>query len=539
MRLPEENIETPVSLSLEPYTGAWTKVQAAHLLRRTVLGPTFQQIQQTVADGMDATVAQLLTLPDPGQPLTFHPDETIAAYGSTWVNSVYPSGTAASAVNNARNYSMYAWIMGRLNDPVLSIREKMCLFWNNHFGAEATFDARAVYNLHELFRTHCLGNFRQLIKDVTVDVNMLLFLNGASNNQYSPNENYAREILELYTVGKGVQVGPGDYSHYTEADVAAGAKIFTGWTVDGLLSDTMTSPVAVYYPLLHDATVKTLSGYFGNASVVNADSLEYSNYIDIIFQQPDMAKFICRKIYRWFVNYDLTQEVEDTVIADLASTLEQNDFEILPVMEQLLKSDHFYDVSMLGTIIKNPIEHVFSMLNSTQSAPSYDLAVNSQIYLTLSYFTSVMGMDYYVPPSVGGWTAYYQAPAFSRLWANSSLIKLRFDLSTYLTVYTGIDVDGNNFKVDALTFLDGLSIPSDAPQVINDIADVFCPKGLTVAEKLTLKALLTNGLPDFEWTLQYNEYLADPGNTTYSDPVRQRVEFVLYRLFQMPEFQTI
>lgn len=538
MMIPDQSVEPPVSLSLTPYTGTWTKVQAAHLLRRTLFGPTFEQIQQAVADGMDATVAQLLTIPATAPPLAFLPDETIAAFGTTWVNSVYPSSNPSN-VDNARRYSLGGWIMQRLNQPTLSIQEKMCLFWDNHFGVEGTFDARAIYNLHELYRANCLGNFKQLVKDVTVDPNMLIFLNGASNNQFAPNENYSRELLELFTVGKGLQVGPGDYSNYTESDIAEGAKILTGWTVDGMLSDTLTSPTAVYYPILHDATVKTLSGYFGNATISNADNLEYANYIDVIFQQPGMAKFICRKLYRWFVNYDLTQDVEDNVIADMATTLETNNFDILPVMDQLLKSEHFYDVSMLGTIIKNPLECIFSMLNSTHSQANFDLATNYQMYVEIYNFASVLGMEYFRPPSVGGWTSYYQAPSYTRLWANSSYIKLRFDVGAFLTVFTGIQINGEFFKVNALTFLDGLSLPSDAPQVIDDIVDVFCPKGLSAADKLVLKALLTNGLPDFEWTLQYNEYLANPGNVTYSDPVRQRVEYVLYRLFQMPQFQTI
>lgn len=538
MMIPDQTVEPPVSLSLTPYTGTWTKVQAAHLLRRTLFGTTFEQIQQAVADGMDATITQLLTIPATSPPLAFLPDETIAAFGTTWVNSVYPSSNP-SDVDNARRASLGGWIMQRLNQPTLSIQEKMCLFWDNHFGVEGTFDARAIYNLHELYRANCLGNFKQLVKDVTVDPNMLIFLNGASNNQFAPNENYSRELLELFTVGKGLQVGPGDYSNYTESDIAEGAKILTGWTVDGMLSDTLTSPVAVYYPILHDATVKTLSGYFGNATISNADNLEYTNYIDVIFQQPGMAKFICRKLYRWFVNYDLTQDVEDTVIADMATTLEANNFDILPVMDQLLKSEHFYDVSMLGTIIKNPLECVFSMLNSTHSLAGFDLETNYQMYIEIYNFASVLGMEYFRPPSVGGWTSYYQAPSYTRLWANSSYIKLRFDVGAFLTVFTGIQINGEYFKVNALTFLDGLSLPGDAPQVIDDIVDVFCPKGLSVADKLVLKALLTNGLPDFEWTLQYNEYLANPGNVTYSDPVRQRVEYVLYRLFQMPQFQTI
>jgi len=534
----QEESEVPVSLSLSPYTGDWTKLEAGHLLRRTLFGPTFQQIQDAIAAGMEATVDQLLILPATDPPLVVSPDEAIAAYGDSWIASPLPPNNPGPT-ENARRESLAGWTLERLNREGLSIQEKICLFWNNHFGVEGTFDARAIYNLHELIRSNCLGNFRQLVKDVTIDPNMLVFLNGASNNQFSPNENYSRELLELFTVGKGLQVGEGDYSTFTEADVAAGARILTGWTVDGLGSDTMTSPVSVFYPVLHDDGTKVLSSYFGNASISNTGDEEYANYINVIFQQPGMAKFICRKLYRWFVNYDLTAVVENTIISDMAATLEANDFEILPVLRELLKSEHFYDVSLRGTIIKNPLEYFFSMLNTTGTVPTFDLTTNYQVYLNAYNFSIVLGMDYYRPPSVGGWTSYYQAPSYTRLWANSSFLKLRFDLSAYITIYGGYPVGSEHFKIDALTFVNGLSVPGSAVAVINDTADVFCPKGLSTAEKLTLKYILTNGLPDFEWSDQYAEYLSHPNDVTYSDPIRQRMEFVLARLFSMPEFQTI
>lgn len=528
----------PVSLSLTPYTGSWTKTEAAHLLRRTMFGATYNQIQQAVTDGMNTTVANLLTLPAQTFPLTYLSDEAVAPFGTTWVNSLYPASNVAPT-DNARRASGAAWLMQRCNQPDMSIQEKMCLFWTNHFGVDANSESKAVYQYMEILRTACLGDFKQMVKDITVNPLMLIFLNGASNNQFSPNENYSRELLELFTVGKGDQVGPGDYSTYTEADVAAGAKILTGYMVENVYSSTVQGPTSSYNPILHDTSTKTLSGYFGNATVVNQDAAEAGAYIDIIFNHPDFAKHICRKIYRWFVNYDLTPSVESTVIADMATTLTSNNFMIDSVMDQLLKSEHFYDVSVRGAIIKNPIECVMSMMNTTGSSPSFDLATNYEMYLNVYYFAATLGMDYFTPPSVGGWTAYYQTPSYSKLWANSSYIKLRFDVGAYLTVAPGLQVNGHYFKLDCLNFVNNLSLPSDPVQVIEDMTLVFTPKGLSATTKLMLKAILCNGQPDFEWTMQYNDYIADPTNTTLSTPVRQRVEFTLYRLFQLPEFQTI
>lgn len=536
--IPEETIIEPVSLSLAPYTGTWTKAEAAHLLRRTLFGPTFPQIQQAITDGMVATVDNLLQLPTTSAPLTFHPDEAIAAFGTTWINSPYPSSNAGPS-NNARKISLAARTMERINTVNFSIQEKMCLFWANHFGVNFDSESRALYQLHELYRANGLGNFKQLVKDVTINPAMLDFLNGNSNNQYSPNENYSRELLELFTVGKGPQVGPGDYSTYTETDIFEGAKVLTGWTNWEMYSDVNPTAISTFMPGLHDTSTKTLSSYFGNASIPDAGANEYSNYIDIIFQQPNMAKFICRKLYRWFVNYDLTPTVESTVISDMATTLESNNWSILAVMDELLKSEHFYDVAIRGAIIKNPVEFIFSFMKASMSEPTYDLATNYELYLNAYWSCENLGMGIFSPPSVGGWTAYYQVPSFSKLWANSFYIKRRFEYSAWLTLYGGYNVGGNQWNVKALNLLDSLSNPGNAVAVIDDLETLFSPKPLSAATKIGLKAILTNGLPDFEWTVQYTDYINNPGNTTFSDPVRQRVEFVLVRFTQLPQFHII
>jgi uncharacterized protein (DUF1800 family) len=534
----QEEIQTPLNLSLSPYSGSWTSVEAGHLLRRTQFGATYQQIQNAVSNGMSQTVTDLLTLPTIPAPLTFQAEEEIAAFGSTWVTSVYPTGDT-QPTENARFNSLVAWTMEKINNEQFSIAEKICLFWQNHFAAEGTFDSRATYNYHNLIRTYALGNFKQLVKEMTVDPSMLFFLNGVTNQSFSPNENYSRELLELYTLGKGEQIGEDDYTNYSESDIAAGAKILTGWTVDGMRSDTLTSPVSVFNSMFHNASTKQLSNHFNNASIADAQATEYENYIDIIFQQDAVASFICTKLYRYFVNYDITTEVNDVVIPEMASTLIANNYEILPVLQELLSSEHFYDVSLRGSLIKSPIELIFSMINPSEVAPAYDLASNMEILLNIHYGTSLLGQSYLAPPNVGGWPAYYQSPSYSKLWINSTFIKTRFQFAYYLTIFEGINVNGNTFKVDALNLVDNLSVPSDPVAVIDDLSLVFFPKDISSTQKLILKAILTNNLPDFEWTVEYNDYQSNPGNTTYSDPVRTRIEAVLFQIFQMPEFQTI
>jgi uncharacterized protein (DUF1800 family) len=232
-----------VSYSLAPFSGLWTKKEAGHLLRRTTFGASFLQIKECAELGMDSAVDSLMSNTTPSPPLAYHEDEIIASHGTTWINSVYPSDSILQAsTNSARVKSLYAWLMENLNNSQdqISINEKMVLFWQNHFGLFATADARGEYDYVKLLRSHSLGNFKELLKEVSIHPEMLVFLNGNTNSKNKPNENFARELLELFTVGKGLQVGSGDYTNYTEHDISECSKIFTGYTVQGFRSSWET-----------------------------------------------------------------------------------------------------------------------------------------------------------------------------------------------------------------------------------------------------------------------------------------------------------
>ena len=518
------------------YNGPWTSAEAAHLLRRTTFGARFSQIEFAVNGGMHACVAQLLNLTPISEPVAYDAGEQIVALGQTWVNAVYPTDvTANQQTEAARRKSLGAWLMQNINQEQLNLTQKMQFFWQNHFGVTSAGDARAMYQFLNLLHQHALGNVKDLVKAVATDPCMLLFLNGSTNTVYAPNENFSRELLELFSIGKGPQLATGDYTNYTEQDVAAGAKIFTGFIVQGVRSATQSQVTSQFMPQLHDNTSKILSYHFGNQVMVANGAQEHLAYIDLIFAQPETAKFICRKLYRYFVNYDITTWVEANIIVDMAQILVSNNYEIAPVLEALFKSEHFYDTSVRGAVIKSPFEAIFSMLNCTGSVVNFDLQTTSQMYLAMYTLADQMGQEYAAPPSVAGWTAYYQAPAFSKLWINSTYLKKRFDVALLMTT-NGLTLNNQNFSLNFLGLLNGLSTPNSAPLVIDDLCLVFCPKSIDPADKLYLKSLLTGGLPDFEWTLQYNEYLADPSNPTFYNPVILRVKAVLNTLFRMPQF---
>jgi uncharacterized protein (DUF1800 family) len=529
-------------MAIKTYSGIWDENKAAHLLRRTLFGPTYKQIKEAESLGMIATLDSILTLPTQTYPLTVSSDEQIAKKGETWIDKPYPTDIQKiQLTNNKRNESLGCWAMENIAQGHFSIIEKMSLFWQNHFAAEDSNDARATYNYINLLRTNALGNFRELVKVVTIDPCMLMFLNGNSNTKNKPNENYSRELLELFSVGKGPQVGAGDYTNFTEEDIKQGAKILTGWNVKGVLSSIEKTTSSYFISSKHDISSKTLSNRLGSAVIQNGNEQEYKTYIDHLFSTNVPALFICKKLYRWFVNYDITDEVQKTVIEPLAQLLVESDYEIKPVLKALLSSEHFYEVKMVGTIIKNPLEFLFSLTNSTNSRFNFSTEISYSFLKEIYNFSAVIGMNYFRPPSVGGWTAYYQAPSFTRLWMNSSYVKLRFDVAAYLlTDGFKSKVDSNTiFTINVIDYVQGLSNPKSAPQIVDDTVLVFCPKGLTDQVKNTLKLILTDGQPDFEWTLQYDEYIKDSSNVMKKNAIIGRLRQFLSYLFKLPEFQTI
>lgn len=525
-----------VTSGLDPYVGPWTRLQAGHLLRRATFGPKREEINDAITNGLDATVATLLATPSlPGPPLNhFFTEDDNVPVGTTWVEAPFRDDVD---VGQYRWPSLRGWLYQSLIDAPLTIRDKMLLFWNNHFGMADVGDHRVQYQYVTLFREQAIGNFRQLVKDVTIHPSMLRFLNGEYSTKYSPNENYARELLELFTIGKGDQIGPGDYSNYTEQDVAECAKALTGWRNSGLWStDPNNQPHSYYQANRHDTTTKTLSYHFGDAQIVNAEENEYANLIDVIFQQDEVAHFICRKLYRYFVYYDINTDVETNMIEPMAQLLIANDYELAPVLETLFKSQHFYDVQVAGDVIKNPIEFLMSIVRPTGWSDDFDLELSYDAGNSLHWQAIQFDMDFFYPPSVAGWTAWYQAPAFNRLWLNSSTLQQRINVAN-ATGWGGIWVDGEGRPFDWLGFIDSFNNPFDPNTLVAEFADIFMPQPLLQEQLDDLKEILIPGLPDFEWTDEYALHLDNPLDEMLRNSVLNKLKALVRGLFNMAEFE--
>lgn len=224
----EDKLLSKINYSLDKYQGEWNFSTAAHLLRRSLFSFSIEQADQTVADGLDKTINKLLTkTAESPNPVYMYKDATGIAYGQNLIGINYPADANRKVIN-----SFIARWVGNIFNQELSLTEKMLLFWHNLFVTESymVFNPYYVLSYYQLLRDQSLGNYKTLTEKMTINPAMLVYLNGNANIVGKPNENYARELLELFTIGKGKQLGEGNYTNYTEEDILAAAKVLTGWT---------------------------------------------------------------------------------------------------------------------------------------------------------------------------------------------------------------------------------------------------------------------------------------------------------------------
>lgn len=531
----QEALPTTPGQGLAPYTGYWDCDQAAHLLRRTIHGPNYDQIKEVAHLGLDASLELLFQeLPLPEPPIIYDDKDPHVSIGKTWVNARY-CGDIDQCIE-VRHRSLKAWTITLIYEEGISIREKLTLFWHNHFAVNDIGDPKYLYRYITTLRQYSWGNFRDLVKLITVDPAMLRFLNSYQNTATAPNENYARELLELFTIGKGPLVGPGDYTNYTEHDVIQVARILTGWQDTGYKTTNRKEQVgALFQKDLHDKGVKELSHRFNNVCVPNLEDQEYTHFIDLIFEQAEVARFICRKLYRWFVYYDINAKVEAEVIEPMAKILINHNFEIKPALLALLRSEHFFASERVGLMIKNPIDFFMSAAKGTYTAIPTEIFLKYKVINTFYNTLEFMQMDYYNPPSVAGWKAYYQEPLFYRAWINTPNLLIRKEIALRLILF-GQFLFGFVVQINVLDFIARLDNPQDPNLLLEEICLTLLSRPLSQAQQYSLKEILLPGLPDYEWTVEYNKYLANPDDEDLAKPIENKLRLLLDKIIELPEF---
>jgi uncharacterized protein (DUF1800 family) len=521
-----------------PYTGPFGKPELRHLLRRTLFGCSNADLAHFDGQSLDQVVDSLLDFTnDTTPPLKNYwvnagggPDPSLidgtVPFGTTWVNT--PRDPAQEPlVTQKRIESFVAWRTGLLVHQDRTLREKMVLFWNNHMPTEASTvgNPELLYAYDQLLRDHALGNFRQLIHEVSISGAMLIYLNGYLNNVFAPDENYARELMELFTLGEGVG--------YTEADVQAAARVLTGWTVQQQSGGVPILPETIFLPFLHDDTDKTFSAFFNNTVIAgqsgpNAGATELNALLDMIFQKEEVSLFICRELYRYFVHGQIDPTTEAELIVPLAELFRQHQDspdQMRIVMRALLTSAHFFSSDIRACMIQPPVDLVVGTLrrldfpfpDATRMEAQY--AAWMQVYSVIAY----CGQNLFQPPNVAGWPAYHQFPQYDDIWMDSSTYPARNNALGAI-LWLGITTDGNmydpnsqnlTYKVDLLSVVAQFSDPYDPNVLVQEAVDLLfaVPVSATVRFQLKVAYLLLGQLSDHYWRDAYELYVLDPNTT--------------------------
>ncbi len=590
-------------MPLPSFGGPLGYKRAAHLLHRASFGPTKLQIDSfatlTAAQAVPLLFQQ--PLPDPALPID---PET----GTEWVVT---GTTDANSGDSDLQEFFKGWFIGQMlgigvppsNSLAYATREKVVFFLHSVLTTiqSKVDNSRSLYFQNQLYRKFAFDkllpveyNIKTLTKKISVDNAMLRLLDGNLNVNGSVNENYGRELLELYSIGRGLEgtlpaaTVQGDYFNYKEQDVRAAAQVLSGWTLDTTFSNlditvdldlagTMKLPRGKVRGSAtnangHDNSVKQFSDRFNNATIqpdptllsgtnaTEASTLdEISQLIELIYSQPETARNFCRRIYRFFVYHEIPQAIDDTIIAEMANTLAANNYKIQPVLEDLFQSQHFYDAAAgngddnFGGIIKSPLDLMigtFRIFGIQLPDPVANVESFYENTGELVRNLESMGMHFYEPFDVAGYDAYHQYPIYHRSWISTNYLIRRYDFIRSLV--SGNQSMSGALKIDVVAFVQtniSNAIASDAKALIIELAKYFLPlsdnltfdpalddtAGLT-AERMNyfltafLKSPQIDADPEGSWTFRWN-------NPVDMEVVRKQLESLFNAMLQSPEYQ--
>lgn len=591
-------------MPLPEYFGTLGTKRAAHLLKRATFGPTKAQIDAFALLSPGQAIQQLYQQPVPDATPPIDPDTN-----EPWVIS----GITDPEKEEFEYMEFFKrWFIGQLMSAGVnptqalpySAREKIIFFIHTHLTAiaEKIGSSRALYFQNQLYRLYALDglaspivpadklNFKELTKKVSVDNAMLRLLDGNLNVNGSPNENYGRELLELYSIGRGLEnalpppTGEGDYIFYKEQDVQEAARVLSGFDFDDTFltidPDTLLPRGSVRGSVTnassHDNDPKEFSNSFidvgtGLPYVIQPDPLllnggqpteasaldEISQLIDMIYEQPETANHICRKLYRFFVYHEITPAINTNIISVMADTFRTNNFKLQPVIENLLRSQHFYEAAggitddNFGGIIKSPLDLVTGSLRFFSHTIPDMTADPTGFYDQTGEIIGLMelhGMSFYQPFDVAGYDAYHQYPIYHRSWISVNYLTNRYEFIQRIIN----PMAPGTFKVDVYQFVRNtipVGIASNARTLVIELAKYLLPlaDNLTfdTAQDETLQSTLTaerlnyflvtflsdiDPDPEAEWT---NRYTNQIGIAT----MEGQLQSLFNAMLQSPEYQ--
>ncbi len=456
----------------------WDRRRALHLLRRTGFG------------GGPAEVAQLLAL-TPAQAVDLIVDRCLATPSFPkpyWSDIPRPPAGSTQDVLNAYTSARQGYMAEFRRDLTGTILRnglhgRLTLFWHSHFATEV-FDygymPQYAWRYIVAIQNHLAGDFHQLVYHVGLTSAMLIYLNGNQNRSGAPNENFARELLELHTLGEG--------NGYTQHDIAELARAFTGFT-----TNDQTLKVA-FDTKRHDNWYKTIFGVW--------DMYNYTSAIDHLFRQRprEIARYICRKLHGHFVHPD----APDAVVEALADVFLANGFRIAPVLRALFKSRHFFAETHIGALVKSPTQLFGSLMTTVAKADIYTVTD----YQTILNGSVEAGFDILDPPDVSGWPGY-------RAWLDTSRLPVR---------WARTEAFMERFRTNIMQFARAMPNPNDPYALAGDLAEYLLPVAVTPEDRQAYGQTLLAGTPAYEWSIN-------------ASGAANRIVGYFNHLARLPEFQ--
>jgi hypothetical protein len=528
---------------LDTYTGEWTDTEALHLLRRLTFGAPKGSVDTITA--LSLTDAVNFLIDNPQLPFTtplnvyqdLYNDTQGVPYGASWIDTPGTNDTDGMLDGFRITYSFKPWWQGLLLNQRVHILEKITLFWHNHFSTQTEdFNSpKAIWAHFQTIRQNCLGNFRIFLKAITIDPHMLDFLNGNLNSAAAPDENYGRELQELFTIGKGPS------SAYTESDVQQAAKVLTGWRKqvqpDGFYA-------TIFDDTQHDTSDKQFSAFYNNTVITGQagqnGQQETDQLLNMILATDEAAKYICRCLYTWFVYYVIDDNAEQNVITPLAAIFRSNNYEIAPVLKALFTSEHFFDPVNRGCIIKSPVD-LFISYKREFNVQLPDSPFNEQ-YSHWSHFEErCEEIDQKIgdPPNVAGWPAYYQEPVFYEAWINSDTVQKRASVISNYTTDNGFPVTGSSFaiKTDFIAFAAQFQNAEDPDQLVTNFCKYLLPQDVTSDQYTFMLNILINQGQTHYWTDAWNAFISNTSDAAAQSVVYQRLKALIIYITDLEEFQ--
>ncbi len=458
---------------------SWNHAAAAHLLGRAGFGATPMEVVSFFKLGRAQAIQAVLTVPPVAEPPQLDPDDKPPYSG---IASMTPADKLIFIKKNQQRdrlelQTIRQWWIGQMLQPPSAFLEKATLFWHGHFATsvQKVKSAGMMLQQNQLLRKFAFGNFRDMVKAISCDPAMVIWLDLQQSRNGAPNENFARELMELFTLGIG---------HYSEDDIKASARAFTGYRTQRRQGGFD------YYEDQHDATEKTFMGKTGRFS---GDDI-----IDIIFQQPACATFICEKLWTFYAS----ENPEPGIVAGLANTLRKSDYELRPVMKEMFGSEAFYNAQSMGTQIKSPTQLVTQTCLTLECPPPPGFS--------LKFIMTSLGQLLFAPPNVKGWDG-------NRAWINTATLASRQQFTDALVGLGDKQKGGFQSKVPLGKLVTNETL-NDSAKLIDDLTHRLISTGIDQATRAELIA----------------------ETDKYPKPLSQTaVRETLSRIMRLPEFQLV